>query len=132
LKRRFFVNKNRVQNQSGVKFIVAIFLCVLIIPLLFANIKALQAFLSSFKELKNVEANLQSMEERKGRLERESGFFDSNFGVEKEIREKFPVAKEGEEVIIFTEMDDIDHTNSNGNVDEEQDFWFKIKSRLGF
>lgn len=99
-------------------------------PLFFSNIKAFKTFLSSIGELRKTEANLQSLSSRKYVLEKESNFYKSDFGIEKEIREKFPVAKEGEEVIIFTEVNDVNQVEDGKG--EETGLWFKVKSKLGF
>lgn len=83
----------------------------------------------SSKEYGYIEANLGSLQGRKENLDFESYSFESGFGVEKEIREKFPVAKDGEEVIIFTESGDLD--KEADFFDGESGIWSKIVNFLG-
>jgi cell division protein FtsB len=81
------------------------------------------------KELKNAEANLGSLKLREEKLNKDLDSLKHDYGIEKEIRERFPVAKEGEEVIIFVDpKEKVDIDNSNIN----QSFWNKFKGAFGF
>lgn len=123
---------NRINNKSksnGMKFFVAIFLLVVVVPLFFSNFRAFKSFLFGLKELKNTKANLGSLKLREEKLNKDLDSLKHDYGIEKEIRERFPVAKEGEEVIIFVdskEKNDSDNSNIN------QSFWNKFKDTFGF
>lgn len=123
---------NRIGNKSKpswIKFSVSVFLIVVVIPLGMSNFKAFKSFWTSLKELKNTEANLSSLVDREEKLNKELVSFKSEYGVEKEIREKFPVAKDGEEVIIF-----VDSKGEGGEASSSPNagFWNEFKERLGF
>lgn len=111
------------------KFLVAVFLLVVVIPLSFSNFRALKSFLLSLKELKNTEANLGSLKLREEKLTKDLDSLKHDYGIEKEIRERFPVAKEGEEVIIF-----VDPKEKVGSEDLgiKQSLWTKFKDVFGF
>lgn len=69
---------------------------------------------------------LQELEERKQRIGAEIEELNSASGVEKEIRNKFSVVKEGEEMIMI-----LDEKNPNHGSDLEKDsFWSKIVNWL--
>ncbi len=70
---------------------------------------------------KIAQQELNELENRKERIEKELEEFNSDSGVEKEIRNKFSVVKEGEQMVMI--LDD----KSNYKSDLKKDtFWSKI------
>ncbi len=63
------------------------------------------------------------MEVRKEYLESSIGRLNTDFGIEQEVREKFGVAKEGEEVVVIVGEGD----EEGGNSIQKNSLWIRIK-----
>lgn len=68
---------------------------------------------------------LIDIESRTVELEKSMARFNSEQGIEEEIRQKYTVAKEGEEVVVV--VDDNHKKGKNGEVGEKKGFFQQIK-----
>ncbi len=71
----------------------------------------------------NAERGLSELEVRKEYLESSIGRLNTDFGIEQEVREKFGVAKEGEEVVVIVGEGD----EEGGNSIQKNSLWIRIK-----
>jgi cell division protein FtsB len=100
-------------------------LIIIAVLLSFSSWKILARTFDSIKYRKLTEANLKSLTERQSELESKISELETDSGVEKEIREKFPVAKPGEEVIMIV--------NNKSGLGQEADpktdsgFWHRLR-----
>ena len=78
---------------------------------------------SSYAELQSAERNIDELGTRKDFLEREIGKLKSKEGLEEALREKFPVVKEGEKMVIIVEPS-ANSTSTSENV--KTGFWQSI------
>ena len=73
------------------------------------------------QNLERAEAELRELEDRKRTVEQESAVLASDAGIEELIRERLPVAKEGERVIII-----VDEDSEEASIESEEDLsWWK-------
>jgi len=77
------------------------------------------------RTLKNsAEYELSELEEQQGRLESNIERLGTDWGIEQEVREKFGVAKEGEEVVVIVDGEDA----GDGENVSKKSLWSRIKS----
>ena len=108
------------------KFSILLFLAILF----FAGRSTWQAY-GIYKESReakeNTENSIKVLEEKKKNLEEKVFLFNTERGVEEEIRKKFQVAKDGEEIVII-----VDRKNERETpIDNSGIFskiWLKLKS----
>ena len=86
-----------------------------------------QKYSESKKNVDGLSAEYQHLEIRKGELESRIFSLQSESGIEGEIREKFNVAKEGEEVLIIIDPKE-ENTAEVENKSDLSLFWDKISS----
>ena len=121
--------KQNKQSETGWKIFsigLGAALIMAAVLLLFSNWRILTKAMDSIKYRKLAEANLASLEERRLELQNKVDSLETESGVDRQIRERFPVAKEGEEVIMI-----IDNNASNQQEEEISDninFWQKLKN----
>lgn len=72
---------------------------------------------------KEAKVELEELQHQKDSLEQEIGLLSSDFGVEKALREKFGVVKQGEEIIVLV-------NNEEEGIDKEKRGLFGWISRL--
>ncbi len=81
------------------------------------------------KENKNIaEQQLQELQERESDIVAEISDLKTEEGQEKEIRDKFRVAREGEQMIMIIDEKPPNYLNSK----EDKNFWKKTKEFFGF
>lgn len=102
-------------------FLVALFLVVLL--LLNATWNVYQDARFTENNLEKSEKELQKLSQRSEQLRHETEVLSTPEGIERQIREDLPLAKEGERVIILVEDDDVVEEE---NEEEESGFWQRI------
>jgi cell division protein FtsB len=100
---------------------VLIGLLVLIVILVRATWGVFQKEQESRRNVAMVHAELQTLNERKMVLERETNKLNTQEGIENAIREKFQVSKEGESVLVVVDKPLPASTN-----EENKNFFFKM------
>ncbi|MEK7460146.1 MAG: hypothetical protein AAB628_01200 [Patescibacteria group bacterium] len=75
------------------------------------------------------ERTLSEMENRSKELEASLVRLKTDRGIEEEVRQKFAVARPGEEVVVI--VDENSKKSKNGEALEEKSFWDSIKSFFG-
>lgn len=82
---------------------VLIFLLVILFFIIKGSFGVYQKYSFSKNELKKSESELIVLEEKKSNLSEQVAHLDTETGIEKEIRSKFDVAKEGEKLIVIVD-----------------------------
>jgi cell division protein FtsB len=107
------------KNSFGFRFFLlslSIVLLLMVVYLFWANWKLFNKVAESIKNREVAEASLNSLISRQADLEKKVEDLGTDSGIEKEIRERFPVAKQGEEVIMVVDkksgISDLDSDNS--------------------
>lgn len=80
-----------------------IFLFIILFLVVKGSFGIYQKYSLSKNELQNSQADLQVLEEKKENLETKIDRLQTETGIEKEIRSKFDVAREGEKLIVIVE-----------------------------
>lgn len=104
------------------KIIVLLFLVVVF--LLFSTIKVYLKSRNAASKRDETRKELAELEQRKAELEKDVNRFQSESGLEEEIRNKFNVQKPGEKVLVI-----VDKSAENVNIEsgnELNDFFSKI------
>ncbi len=84
---------------------------------------------NAHKERKNAEYAYREVQERHSTLTKDVQQFQSQRGIEKEVRERFPVVKEGEEVIVLVDAQDpVVDTSVSGTTN----LWTRLKEFFDF
>ncbi|OHA26784.1 MAG: hypothetical protein A3C06_01420 [Candidatus Taylorbacteria bacterium RIFCSPHIGHO2_02_FULL_46_13] len=83
---------------------------------------------NSRRELVNAERNVADLSVRSDFLQREIDKLSSEPGLEAELRNKFPIVKEGEKMVIIVEPAE-GSTNTSGN--SKLGFWGRILDFFG-
>lgn len=96
----------------------------------FKTFDAYDKYNESKRNVDNLSAEYQHLETRKEELERRIAALNSDDGIEGEIREKFNVAKEGEEVLIIIDPKEEDLVEVESKSGFSQ-FWDKISDFFG-
>jgi len=104
---------------SLVLFLVAVFLT-------FSNWRILTKALDSIKFRNLAEANLDALEKREAELFAKVADLETESGIDREIRERFPVAKQGEEVIMIINADK-ERVFEEGAIQGAPTFWQRMK-----
>lgn len=113
---------------KGVLWVAVALLIVVAVFLAGATWEVYQKESGARAELEAVTARRDSLEERKETLSTDLAALKSDRGMEAELRERFPVAKAGEEVIVL-----VDASDDSGSATEESEegFWARIKGWFG-
>lgn len=122
-----FQQKRKIRQFIYSKITVSLVIIVTIY-ILFSTYKVYQKKIKSEKDLMLTEKKLQELEVKNRQLENDIENFNTDFGIEKEIRSKFFVTKEGEKMVVV--VDDI----NNDNLPEKpkKSFLMKIRDFFGF
>ena len=80
-----------------------IFLFIILFLVVKGSFGVYQKYSLSKNELQNSQADLQVLEDKKENLETKIDRLQTETGIEKEIRSKFDVAREGEKLIVIVE-----------------------------
>lgn len=83
----------------------------------------------AWQERNNAGRSHEELEERKSTLLEQVSHFESERGLEEEFRKRFPVAKEGEEVIVLI---DPQHEADAAVATPPKGVWATLRSWLGF
>lgn len=118
------INKRKIYNVF-----TAIALAVIAGFLVISNWRILGKTMDSIKYRKVAEANLEAVSGRELGLVNKLDELETDTGLDKEIRERFSVAKPGEEVIMIVSGNGNDGTNDNG-LNEEVSLWQKFLNFL--
>jgi hypothetical protein len=94
--------------------LIVLALAVIASFLLFSNWKIFQKFKDSVSFRQTAEANLKDESGRETQLKIKVTELQTESGLEKEIRERFPVAKPGEEVIMIIPGNNSEATSDSG------------------
>ena len=98
-------------------------LAVLLVFLVRGAIRAYQDERVSRRELQNLQQSSAELAEREAFLQREIERLSSDRGLEEELRNKYPVAKEGESVVIIVDPKE----DEDGSIPaESKGFWSRI------
>ena len=81
--------------------------------------------IDSFKDKKSVTLLQAEFEDQKESLEADLEKLQTDFGVEYEIRSRFPVVKEGEDMVVFVQNES---GNSEKNDLSNESLWQKLKN----
>lgn len=105
-------------NSVGTKWkvypiLTAVTLVVIAGFLIVSNWRMLGKVIDSVKYRKAAEANLKNLSDREINLTNNLKELGTDTGLDKEIRERFPVAKPGEEVIMIVPGSDDAGTDNN-------------------
>ncbi len=121
---REFSEKRR-QKSLFYSYPVMIVFFVILVILLKANILMYMKVRASAERREQIELQLKELNDRKQNLESEVARLNSKIGVEDELRNRFNLMKENEEMIIILEDEkaDLDETL----VKNEKTFFQKIK-----
>ena len=95
-----FQRKNDIKKVIYSRFVLALILIVLFF-FVKATIDFYQKAAESKKRKERAETELLELQKRKENLENKIQSLSSPVGVEKELREKFDLVKEGEETILI-------------------------------
>ncbi len=109
-------------------FIVLI-LTVLSGLLVYSNWKIFQRLRASINFRQTAEINLKDETNREAELSAKVAKLQTESGLEKEIRERFPVAKPGEEVIMI--ISDNNEATSVTASQQKMSWWQKLFNRFG-
>jgi len=104
---------------------VVLLLIILLVVLSRAVIGVYEKAQSTEENLVEAEIELEKLDERGDLLEARLESLGTEKGVEAEIREKFNVVRDGENVIMLLEPEEID---SNIGKETKKSFWERIKS----
>ncbi len=99
---REFSQKRRIRRYMY-SFPVLIFLLIILFFIIKGSFGVYQKYSFSKNELKKSESELMVLEEKKTNLSEQVAHLDTETGIEKEIRSKFDVAKEGEKLIVIVD-----------------------------
>lgn len=83
----------------------------------------------AWQERVKAEERLRDVTERYSALSESVERFATERGLEEEFRKRFPVAKEGEEVIVLV---DAPEASAGSRPSEPDDWWKRIKNWFGF
>lgn len=109
--------------------VLTCFLVAVIAWLGYSNFNAFKKTVISFRDLKKSENGLDKLGIKEENLAGSLASLKTEEGLEKEIREKFPVAKNGEEMVVFVNEEKIPADNLDLT---EESWWDKLIQRLGF
>jgi len=99
-------------------------MCIPIFFLSFAAFKAHKKEQETSQKREELTADLSTLEYRASKLEEDIKNLDDPRGIEKELRSRYEVGKDGEEIIVFVE--DKKPEKKEGVVEEKKGFWSKI------
>ncbi len=116
-----FQRKKRLHRMLYSKVSITL-LAILTILIIRGSIAVVQKERQSRKNLEKVEAELIVAKEREKTLEEDIKTLSTPTGIESEIRSKYNVRKEGEDVIIVVEPESQEDSSST-----ESSFWSKIR-----
>lgn len=114
---------------KGALWVAIAFLVVLSVFLLGATWEVYQKQESARAERDVALSAHEDLEKRKEKLSEDLASLESERGLETEFRKRFPVVKDGEEVIVL--VDAKDQTPDDAAV-EERGFWGTVKGWFGF
>jgi hypothetical protein len=100
--------------RNACYILIVLALAVIASFLLFSNWKIFQKFKDSVSFRQTAEANLKDESGREAQLKIKVTELQTESGLEKEIRERFPVAKPGEEVIMIIPGNNSEATSDSG------------------
>jgi len=124
-----YINMKRLQQRKMRKFLhswwVILFLCLLAIFSVRQVYDVYTKYRESRDNLDTIEKEYEVTREREEKLQRDISELHSEDGVDKEIREKFSVVKEGEKVLVINGGD-----MQEEEVEIERGFFGKIKNGL--
>jgi cell division protein FtsB len=122
-----FRRKNKIQRAVYSR---SVFFGLLVIAIFFAQGAwgVYQKKQETERNLEELEAKLDDVQRRKDELKTQIDELNSEKGIEREIRNKFSVAKEGEEVVIIVERE---KATTATQVDSLS-IWQKIKGWITF
>ncbi|OIO33099.1 MAG: hypothetical protein COZ49_01665 [Candidatus Yonathbacteria bacterium CG_4_10_14_3_um_filter_47_65] len=123
---REFQKKRRIR-EALYSWPVIILLAGIFLLLANATWGAYQKAHIAFVNKEKVSNELADLKEREGELTEKIGHLQSDFGIEAEIRERFGVAREGEEVVVIVPSVQDDRVASNNAL--KKSFWAAI---IGF
>lgn len=122
------VRRRKYKKYLFSKLTVGI-LVVLVVILANATWNAYEKKRFTQENLRNAEAELEKLQARSGELKERTESLSTPEGVEDEIRRRFPVAKEGERVIIL--VDDKDAVSATlEESGQGRSFWQRLKNWL--
>lgn len=101
--------------------VVAVLLLILIV-LVMSTWDVFVKYTRSAYEVQQAEGERQELLERRAELENDIAHLQSERGIEEEIRDKFNVAKEGEEVVVIVDGPEQEVVEEN----EPQSFWQRM------
>lgn len=117
-----FYERRKMRNIVYSKPILAL-LAVVVVLLAYSAWGTYQKEFETRETWKNRASVLSGMKERESELQQEIGRLGTEKGVESEIRSKFEVAKEGEDVIVIVEPPEEEATTAPP---EEKGFWARL------
>lgn len=122
LERKRFISKIA---ESPLTYVVLIIFAGLFI---YSAIGAYKKSSIASKKLEESRIELKNLENQKEKLSLDLAYANSEFGIEKAIREKFNVVKSGEKVIIIVNEE---NKTLEGEALEKDSFWGFIKNIFG-
>lgn len=114
---------------KGLLWVVIVFLVGAAVLLAGATWEVRQKERIAFSEKENARIQYEETAERKQNLEESVENLSHERGMEEEFRKRFPVAREGEEVIVLV---DADVPETSGENEDSKGFWNRLKTWFGF
>jgi cell division protein FtsB len=123
---REFQQRRRLRKIIYSKIVFLLFFAVLVF-LMFSTFQIYKKSQEAVFKNNEVKKELKELKSRKEHLDNEAARLRSTSGIEEEIREKFPVALPGEEVLII--LDKGNNTEEEPEQEKKASFWQKIFKR---
>ena len=114
---------------KGALWVAVVLLILVAVFLAGATWEVYEKEVGARAELDAVTARRDTLEERKETLTTDLTALKSDRGMEAELRERFPVAKDGEEVIVLVDAPD---GPESATEEPENDFWATVQGWFGF
>lgn len=119
--------KGRKRNNLLFSWLSVFILAAISVLLLFAVIESGGKYKQTREERQAAAAGLAGLEKEKAVLEEKLSQLSTEEGIEENIRDRFLVAKEGEEVIVIVE----DESESEKDKNKGQGFFVWLRDMLG-
>lgn len=114
---------NKRGNSAWKRLLVFVFLFLLLVILSNSTRKVYNKNKEAEKALVRMEQEISQLEDRQAELKESEQRLKTQEGIEYEIRKKFSVARDGEQVAII-----VDDTSTSTKAAETESSWQKIKT----
>lgn len=98
-----FYEKRKVKKLLHSRVVLTV-LCIPVVLMMYAAYNAYEKKQETSERRSELSARLAGLEERRTELEQDIDMLNDPRGVEAELRSRYEVGKEGEEVVVFVEQ----------------------------